>query len=93
VLADYKEESHFSTRLTGPEANWLVSELRSPGGLQNWKRLENGHVLRVMRSGEVRQLTLSEVRGGREMPAAPIGVILEEVLGEVIDALLDRTPI
>lgn len=87
VLAEYKDGAYFSVRLTVPEANWVASELRSPNGLRNWRRLENGHVLRVARSGEVRQLILSDVRGGREISAAPIGVILEEAVDKVVDAL------
>jgi hypothetical protein len=86
VLADYKSEVHFSVRLTNSESNWLASELKSPHGI-NWKRLKNKQVLRVVRSGEVRQLILSEIRDGQEISAAPIGVILEEVLDKVVEAL------
>lgn len=86
VLASYKDESHFSVRLTNSKAEWLVSELKSPHGI-NWTRLENGQVLRVVKRSEFRQLILSDIRGGREVWAAPIGVILDEVLGEVVDAL------
>lgn len=87
VLAGYKEESHFLVRLTDAEASRLASELTSPSGLQNWIRLENGQVLRVVRYSEVRQLILSDIRGGREVQAGRIGVILEEVLDKVADAL------
>jgi regulation of enolase protein 1 (concanavalin A-like superfamily) len=86
VLASYKEESHFSVSLTNSKADWLASELKSPHDI-NWIRLENGQVLRVIRSGEVRQLILSDIRDGQEISAAPIGVILEEVLDKVVDAL------
>jgi hypothetical protein len=88
VLASYKEESHFSVHLTNSEADRLASELRSPNGLQNWIRLGNGQVLRIVRSGEVHQLILSNIRGGQEISAAPIGVILDEVLDKVVDALI-----
>lgn len=87
VLADYKEENHFLVRLTNPEADWLASELKSPSSLQNWIRLENRQVLRVVRSGEVRQLILSDIRDGREIQFGRIGVILDEVLDTVVDAL------
>lgn len=87
VLADYKEESHFLVRLTNSDAGRLASELTSPNGLQNWIRLENGQVLRVVRHGEVRQLILSDIRGDQEIQAGRTGVILEEVLDKVADAL------
>lgn len=67
VLADYKEESHFLVCLTDAEVGRLASELMSPSGLQNWVRLENGQVLRVVRCGEIRQLILSDIRGGKEV--------------------------
>ena len=87
VLASYKEERHFSVRLNTAEADWLASELKSPGVLPNWIRLENEQVLRVVRNSDFRQLILSDVRGGREFSAAPVGVVLDEVLNQVIDAL------
>jgi hypothetical protein len=87
VLADYKEERHFSVRLTNSEADWLASELKSPNSLKNWIRLENEQVLRVIRNTEFRQLSLLTIRGGQEISAAPIGVILDEVLDKVVDAL------
>jgi hypothetical protein len=87
VLADYKDEDHFSVRLTGTEADWLASELKTPSRFQNWKRLENGQVLRVVRASEVRQLILSDIGGGREVQAGRVGVILVEVLGQVIEPL------
>lgn len=87
VFADYKEERHFSARLNNIEADWLASELESPSGLQNWVRLENEQVLRVVRNSEFRQLILSDIKGGREISAAPVGVILDEVLNKVVDAL------
>jgi hypothetical protein len=87
VLANYKEEDHFLVRLTNAEAGRLASELTSPSGLQNWIRLENGQVLRVVKSGEVRQLILSDIRGGQEVQAGRIGVILEDILDKVADAL------
>lgn len=87
VLADYKDERHFTVRLTNSEADRLASELKSPNGVQNWVRLGNGQVLRVVRSGEVHQLILSDIRGGQEVSAAPIGVILNEVIDKVVDAL------
>lgn len=87
ALAGYKDEGHFSVRLNNAEADWLASELKSPGGLQNWIRLENEQVLRVVRNSDFRQLILSDVRGGREFSAAPVGVVLDEVLNQVVDAL------
>jgi hypothetical protein len=87
VLADYKDGDHFSVRLNNAEADWLASELKSPGLLPNWIRLENEQVLRVVRNSEYRQLILSEVKGGREVPAAPVGVVLDEALNQVADAL------
>ncbi|HEV2800378.1 MAG TPA: hypothetical protein VGW12_07770 [Pyrinomonadaceae bacterium] len=86
VLADYKKEKHFSARLTFSEANWLASELNSPHGI-NWKRLENQQVLRIIRRNEFRQIVLSDIIDGQEISAAPIGVILDEVLDRVIGAL------
>jgi hypothetical protein len=86
VLADYKSEDHFSVRLTNSESHWLASELKSPHGV-NWIRLENKQALRVVRSGEVRQLILSDVKDGREIQSGRIGVILDEILDTVIDAL------
>ena len=87
VLASYKEESHFSVRLTNSEADWVAAELKSPNGVQNWIRLENEQVLRVVRSGEIRQLILSDIINGREVQAERIGVILEDVLDKVVEAL------
>jgi hypothetical protein len=87
ILADYKEEDHFSVCLTATEADWLASELKSPSPFQNWKRLENGQVLSVERADEVRQLILSDIRGGRKVQAGRGGVILEERLDQVIEPL------
>jgi hypothetical protein len=86
VLAGYKSEDHFSVRLTNSESDWLVSELKSPHDI-NWIRLENKQVLRVVRSGKVRQLILSDIRDGREVQAERIGVLLDEALDKVIEAL------
>ena len=91
LLASNKEKSHFSVRLTYSEAERLASELKSPSVLQNWIRLENGQVLRVIKSGEVRQLILSDIKDGREVQAGRVGVILEEVLDKVVEPLKATT--
>ena len=86
VFASYKDESNFSVCLTHPEADWLASELKLPHGI-NWIRLANKQVLRVVKIGEVRQIILSDIKAGQEIHIRPIGIVLEDVLEKVIDAL------
>jgi tartrate dehydratase beta subunit/fumarate hydratase class I family protein len=86
VLASYKEESHFSVSLTNSKAEWLASELKSSHGI-NWIRLDNDRVLRVVKSGEITQLILFNIKGGQEIQTGRIGMILEEVIDKVIDCL------
>jgi hypothetical protein len=86
VLADYKSEDHFSVRLTNSEANSLASKLETPHDV-NWIRLENKQVLRISKSGDARQLILSDIKDSKEVQSGKIGVVLEEVLDKVIDTL------
>lgn len=84
IFANYKNEKRFSVVLTNSEANWLASELKSP--FNHWKRLENEQILRVVINDEIRQIIVSDIKNGKEV-MAQLGVILDDVLGKVIDAL------
>lgn len=87
IFASYDDKKRFSIVLTNREANWLASQLKSPSPLSNWIRLENEQILRVLTNGEIRQVIVSDIKNGKEEMAQKIGVILEEVLGKVSEAL------
>lgn len=85
IFTDYKHDKSFSLILKKAEADWLAEVLKEVPST-NWKCLSNEMILRVLEQHEVRQIIVAN-DGNKTREKEQLGVILVDVLDEVIEGL------